>query len=42
MGTVVAMSSVAGYLANLFILLRKLDSDELKITAEVLQSVPSE
>ncbi len=41
-GTVVAMSSVAGYLANLFILLRKLDSDELKITAEVLQSVPSE
>ena len=41
-GTVVAMASVAGYLANLFILLRDLDDEDLKITAEVLQTVGGE
>lgn len=36
-GTAVPMASVAGYLANLFILLRGLDHEELEITAEMLQ-----
>lgn len=38
-GTVVAMSSVAGFLANMFILLRNLDSEELTITADMLKEI---
>ncbi|WP_396617467.1 ATP-binding protein [Lysobacter soli] len=38
--TVVAMSNVAGFLANLLIVLRPLDDSELKITPEILQRVP--
>jgi len=41
-GTVVAMASVAGYLANLFIHLRDLDGEELKISAEMLQKAGGE
>ncbi|MBB3924192.1 ATP-binding protein [Xanthomonas arboricola] len=38
-GTVVAMSSVAGFLASFFIHLRGADSEELKITSELLQKI---
>lgn len=38
-GTVVAMSSVAGFLASFFIHLRGADSAELKITSELLQQI---
>ena len=41
-GTVVAMASVAGYLANLFIHLRGLDGEELKIPAEMFQKAGGE
>ncbi len=39
-GTVVTMSTVAGFLANLFIVLRSQDSESLQITPEILMTVP--